>query len=265
MTNEYPKRFNADQVKNYVKSVDWVKRLDREIPFLNDLFSKHNYKEICDFGCGPGMHANRLAKNKKFTVTGVDIDEQMIAYASLQSQVTQQSNLSFIQGNFLEPTSAMNDLQDKFDVLYTLGNALMIIWTNAEPIAVVTILKKLGTFIKSGGGLFFQILNSDNPRNGFVVSKISQNESGENQILVKHFLPVENKLYTDFTNIKWQNNNSAITVSDSRKGYLKLVPLDQLKKYLEEAGFSNPVFYENYNGDLLKQDSDALMCFAIKK
>ena len=62
MSNEYPSSYEAEQVKNYVKSVNWNKRLDKEIPFIADLFKKNGFQEICDLGCGPGMHAVRLAK-----------------------------------------------------------------------------------------------------------------------------------------------------------------------------------------------------------
>lgn len=263
MSNEYPKRYDNDQVKNYVKSVNWNKRLDKEIPFLTKFFKDLGYKEICDFGCGPGMHASRLAKEKTFKVTGLDIDENMIAYASELAKLQNLPNLSFQRGNFLEHPD--QQFKEKFDVIYTLGNALMIIWTNSDPTSVVEILKSLSYYIKSGGGLFFQVLNSDAPRSGHVVSNISQNEEGENQILVKHFLPVGEKLYTTFSTMKWKGDDTMIKVVDNRKGFLKLVPLDKMKSFLEEAGFKNFQFFENYDGDPLRQnESDSLMCFAQK-
>ncbi len=265
MSNEYPKRYDNEQVKNYVKSVNWNKRLDKEIPFLTKLFNKQGYKKICDFACGPGMHASRLAKTQSFTVTGLDIDENMIAYAKELSKLQALDNLSFQRGNFLAEPQLIEQYKEKFDVLYSLGNALMIIWTNSEE-PVLEILKRVANFIKPGGGLFFQILNSDAPRSGHVVSKISQNEEGENQILVKHFLPVEEKLFTTFSTLKWKVNESDIHVADTRKGFLKLVPLEKLKLYLDEAGFTDYVFFENYDGDPLQEEkSDSLLCFAHKK
>ena len=266
MSNEYPKRYDTEQVKNYVKSVNWNKRLEKEIPFLVKLFTDHNYKEICDFGCGPGMHATRLAQTGSFNVTGLDIDGYMISYASQTSKGQNLDNLAFFQGNFLETPNQFEQFKDRFDALYTLGNALMIIWTNSEPTSVVDIFKNLSYYIKSGGGLFFQVLNSDAPRNGHVVSKISQNEEGLNQILVKHFIPVGEKLYTTFSTMKWKADETAIQVADTRKGWLKLVPIDKLKAFMTEAGFKNLIFYENYDGKALQQDSsDSLMCFAQKK
>lgn len=263
MKNEYPKNYEKEHVKNYIKTVNWDKRLDREIPFLTDIFQKHNCKNICDLGCGPGKHALRMAKT--FNVTGIDIDDNMIAYANEQLQNQNIPNLSFMQGNFIEHSANIEQFKENFDGLYSLGNALMIIWTNSEPRTVVEILKHLSYYIKSGGSLFFQILNSDNPRHGHVVSKISQNEQGENSIQVKHFIPVDNKLYTTFSTLKWKSNEQDIKVADTRKGWLKLVPLEDLKRYLEEAGFENMTFYEDYSGKPLKKESDSLLCFAKKK
>lgn len=263
MSNEYPKNYDNQQVKNYVRSVNWDKRLEKEIPFLTNLFKKENCKNICDLGCGPGKHALRMAES--FNVTGIDIDDHMIAYASEQSKAQNIHNLSFMQGNFIEHSGNLEQFKETFDALYTLGNALMIIWTNSEPMTVVEILKHLSYYIKSGGALFFQILNSENPRDGHVVSKISTNEQGENSILLKHFIPVDNKLYTTFSTLKWKNNDSDIKVTGTRKGWLKLVPLQDLKNYLEEAGFENMSFYEDYSGNPLKKESDSLLCFAHKK
>lgn len=266
MTNDNTHRYDVERVKNYVKSVNWSKRLDNEIPFLAKIFNRHNFIEVLDFGCGPGIHATYLAKTHvNFHITGFDIDENMLAYAKEHSISENLPNLSFLQGNFLNSNSdSLSPLKGKFDVLYTLGNALMIIWSNND-VSIVEIFKKLSYFIKPGGGLFFQVLNSNHPRNGFIVSKISKSEHGDNQIQVKHFRPEGNKLLTSFSIFRWQSDESDIKISDSSNGSLKLVPLEELKKHMEEAGFSNFKFYENYNGKPLQSDSDALMCFAIKK
>lgn len=265
LTNDYPRSFEAQQVRNYVKSVNWTPRLNREIPFLVKIFKDHNFTEICDLGCGPGMHAQKISSiESSMQVTGLDIDHNMISFALEITKVQNAKNLNFVEGNFLQPDT-LPDLKEKFDVIYTLGNALMIIWSNNETTSLTTIFKALSNFIKPGGGLFFQILNSDAPRKGHVVSKISQNESGENQVLLKHFLAVDDKLYTTFSSMNWQSNDSDIRITDTRSGYLKLVPLEKLKASMEEAGFKKMQFFENYNGAELKPNSsDSLLCFALK-
>ena len=133
MSNEYPKRYDNEQVKNYVKSVNWSKRLDKEIPFLAKLFTDHNYKDICDFGCGPGMHATRLAKMGSFNVTGLDIDEHMISYASQTSKDQKLDNLSFFQGNFLDHPEQFKQFRNRFDAMYTLENIDNRSWLTIGP------------------------------------------------------------------------------------------------------------------------------------
>jgi SAM-dependent methyltransferase len=265
LMNDYPKLYEKEQVINYVKSVNWNKRLENEIPFITNLFRSNNYKNICDLGCGPGFHAIQLAKmNSDFHLTGFDIDGEMISFANQTKQLENLKNITFIQGNFLNLNREQESLQGSFDAIYTLGNALMIIWSTNEEFSAFEIFIHLSALLKSGGGLFFQILNSDAPRNGHVVSNISQNEDGENQILVKHFLAVEDKLYTTFSTIRFNSGEKVVKVSDSRKGFLKLIPLAKLKNQMEEAGFKDFYFYENYSGSSLSENSDSLLCFAKK-
>ena len=263
MSSSYSHRYNEERVKNYVKSVNWSKRLDKEMPFLVDHFKSHNFTEILDFGCGPGIHATHMAKtHENFRITGFDIDENMLAYANEQLKSENLPNLTFVQGDFL--IDSLEPMKEKVDVLYTLGNALMILWSNTDT-NLIEIFKKLSYFIKPGGGLFFQILNSDNPRDGHIVSRITKDADGLNQIFIKHFMALENNLYSTFSTLKWGEDESDIKVTESRKGCLKLVPLEQLKSYMQEAGFKDFIFYEDYDGKPLQADSDALMCFATKK
>lgn len=267
MANNQSTNYNVEQVKNYVKSVNWDKRLKKELLFLSELFFKHKYSDICDFGCGPGIHALEFAKTQpNFQITGLDIDQNMIDYAIQNAKNANLENLQFVQGNFLNLSKSLVSFKEKFDVLYSLGNAIMILWSNNEDLSIPEIFKKLSYFIKPGGGLFFQILNSDSPRDGHVVSKIMTNETGDSQMLIKHFLAVENKLLTTFSTITWNPTDpTSVKITGSRKGRLKLVPLNHLQESMEEAGFSNFTFYENYDSNPLQPNkSDSLMCFAMK-
>lgn len=265
--NDYEVRFNQDQVKNYVQSVNWEKRLKKEIPFFLDLFKKNNFTTIADLGCGPGKHAIALAE-EDLDITGIDIDEEMIKFANNLPKSNKASDIKFIVENVFENPS---HLENKFDFLFTLGNALMIIWSSKiesdnEDQVLLSIFKSLANMLKSGGGLFFQILNSDNPRDGHIVSKISKSDDDKNQMLVKHFIPIvsESKLYTTFSTLEWDEDNTPQVIS-TRNGHLFLVPFEKLKSVIVEAGFSKLKFFENYNGKEFDQKtSDSLMCFAIK-
>lgn len=257
--------YSKEQVQSYVNSISWEKRLKREIPFLGDLFRKHGYKNILDLGCGPGKHAIELARNNSsFKVTGIDIDEQMIAYAKSTSK---ESGVEF---ECIDIFKKPPENESKFDAVYTLGNALMIIWTSfltdEKENGLLEVFQALSHLLKPNGGLFFQILNSDNPRDGHVISKITTVDGNKKHMLVKHFIPIESesRLYTTFSTLEWTNETEP-QIKSTRKSFLHLIPLDSLKTILQKAGFSTFEFFENYAGEPFKKgSSDSLMCFAKK-
>ncbi|MHA1990772.1 MAG: class I SAM-dependent methyltransferase [Candidatus Hodarchaeales archaeon] len=260
MNQKSPTFSSVEQVKNYVASIQWDKRLKREIPFLEKLFKTHNYKRIIDLGSGPGFHAKELAK-RDLVVKGIDVSEGMTLYAN-EFVTDPNLNLSFEIGNFLDNE---NVLSGDWDVIYSLGNAVMIIWSQ-ESVDIQEMFNKISKGLTKNGAFFFQILNSDNPRKGYVVSNIAKNEEkNTNQVLIKHFLPVNDILYTNFITIKWEEGRHEIIKEENEPGQLKLVSLEKLKKHLTNAGFNKFEFYENYNGDPLnKETSDSLLCFAQK-
>lgn len=247
------------RAENYVNSVQWHKRLEREIPFLKDLFTKHSYQKLLDLGCGPGFHPQKLA-DLGFEVVGLDLSEPMINYA-----LEHHTKASFRRGNFLDDPSL---LEGEFDMIYSLGNALMIIWSHlGDNQTIQDMFDILGNAIRPGGGLFFQVLNSDNPRSGYVVSKITKTEDSPtpNSILVKHFLPLEGKLHTHFITLRWPDGGTEVVEEPNDQGHLMLLPLTKLQTILAKAGFGDHTFYENYSGDPLDPEtSDSLLCFARK-
>ena len=66
-------------VTAYISSIDWDKRLEREIPFLTEQFSGSDHC-LLDVACGPGFHA--IALSRVFSqVIGLDLSVEMIRNA----------------------------------------------------------------------------------------------------------------------------------------------------------------------------------------
>ena len=79
----------------------------RNIEFINhssswiiDQFQLGPGKSVCDFGCGPGLYASRLAKSEA-KVTGLDFSENSIRYAEEQAEESKQK-INYIHVNYLE-------------------------------------------------------------------------------------------------------------------------------------------------------------------
>lgn len=258
--SDCPGSLEQDYVENYVAGVNWNKRLQKEIPFITNIFSKNNYQHIIDLGCGPGFHAKAIAENN-FHVTGLDVNEAMIKYAK---KINVNTNVKYVLGNFLEDDKLFSRLGST-DAIYSLGNAFMIIWS-LENVILENILQKISNALTSNGGFFFQILNSDCPRNGFVVSDIAHNEEAhENKILIKHFLPQGDHLHTAFMTIKWKDGQKKIVKEENNSGSLLLVSYSSLQKLLHNVGFKRLSFWADYDGNpFIPSESDALLCLAQK-
>lgn len=59
----------------------------REAAFLNDIIKsfKPESKRILDLGCGVGRHAELLNKNYGYSVTGIDISDEVICFARIRA------------------------------------------------------------------------------------------------------------------------------------------------------------------------------------
>ncbi|MHC5216622.1 class I SAM-dependent methyltransferase [Enterococcus sp. LJL128] len=71
-------------------SADWI---EKEFPVKQ--FSK-----VIDFGCGPGLYAERLAK-REYQVTGIDFSRRSITKGQRRAE-EQRLGIKYIQANYLE-------------------------------------------------------------------------------------------------------------------------------------------------------------------
>jgi glycine/sarcosine N-methyltransferase len=101
-----------DESCDYDRFVDWEKRLAREAPFFERLFSERGVRRVVDVGCGSGRHAIMFA-SWGLDVVGVDPSSEMLASARRSSAETG-SKAVFVEGGFgdlarlgLGPTDAV--------------------------------------------------------------------------------------------------------------------------------------------------------------
>lgn len=80
------------------KSVDFIERKAR----------KHDCQSIVDYGCGPGLYAERLA-HKGFNMTGIDFSNHSIQYAK-RSAKNKGLSITYRDENYLDVTD-----KDKYD------------------------------------------------------------------------------------------------------------------------------------------------------
>jgi len=74
--------------------------IDKSASWIIDRFDLEPGKSVCDFGCGPGLYASRLARSGA-KVTGLDFSENSIRYAREQAKQAGQE-IDYIQTNYLD-------------------------------------------------------------------------------------------------------------------------------------------------------------------
>jgi SAM-dependent methyltransferase len=249
-----------DQVETYIKTIDWDKRLQREIPQLKENIN-HLYSEsplnILDIGCGPGKHLLHLAKEyPQHNFYGFDINAGFIQYAKDHSQ--KQQNLHFFEIDFWESDFSQFP---KFNFIYSLGNSLMLIWGVHGP---RPLFYQIGKLMEPTSVLFFQILNSEKPRDGYKISKIMESTEGLEYFTMKRFNPdlKAKMMNVEFLTLFKKKNETKFSIEKNLSTWV-LVSSHDLDKILRNLGFEEINFWENYAKSPLNPDSsDSLLCCA---
>ena len=120
---EADEEYNDWLSKHYFVSINWKKRLSKEIPDLVKVFKKEKVKDVLDVGCGIGMHSIALAK-AGFRVYGFERSELMIREArnrlSKESKSVQ-GRVTFMAGEFEDSIKLTGK---SFDAAIFMGNSI---------------------------------------------------------------------------------------------------------------------------------------------
>jgi len=250
-------------IETYLNTIEWDKRFAKEIPVLRDIIDSIDKKDelkILDLGCGPGKHLQQLAQlfpNHEFF--GIDIDSKMISYAKHQAD-SQSLSIKYIEGDLNTDSST---LRDKYDFIFSTGNSLALIWGKTSP---KTVLGILSDKVTDGGCLFFQILNNDKPRQGYMTSKVNQTSDGSETFTLKRFKPDFSKqvMNIEFVTLTKSTSGNKF-VPEMTTNFFPLIPSSEIRSILSSNGFSEIKFWENYSLETFNPiESDSLLCLARK-
>ena len=99
--NEYTSKKMLEYHLN--ESIDVSSRninfINQSVDWISDRFNLNSNSDIIDFGCGPGLYANRFAE-KEIKVTGIDFSKNSIGYAK-QIASNSDLNVNYIHKNYL--------------------------------------------------------------------------------------------------------------------------------------------------------------------
>jgi cyclopropane fatty-acyl-phospholipid synthase-like methyltransferase len=84
--------------------------INKSVNWIISQFDIHEGKSIIDFGCGPGLYTERLAKTNA-TITGIDFSKNSIEYARNRA-ANEKLNIHYVNQDYLEFNS-----NNKYDLI----------------------------------------------------------------------------------------------------------------------------------------------------
>jgi SAM-dependent methyltransferase len=224
------------------ESVDVASRnhafIDRSVDWICSHFNISKVKSIADFGCGPGLYANKLAAGGA-AVTGIDFSPRSISYAR-QKASNEGLKTNYVQTNYLE-----YDTADKYDLICMI----MCDYCALNPAQRSIMLKKFHSFLKPTGAILMDVYSLAR----FV--QIKESSSYEYNQLNGFWSPAD---YYGFVNtFKYEKekillDKYTIVEKDKTKhvyNWLQHFDSDSLKQELFDSGFTNVDYYKNVAGD----------------
>jgi len=143
----------ADFASVYVQTVNWSRRLSRELPFYSRLFDRSSVRHVSDVGCGPGRHAAAFA-GWGLTVTAVDADPGMLVLAREHAREKNVS-IDFVHADFF---TLGEKVHGPFDVVVCVGNSFPALEGSNQRLPV---LKTFARLLRPDGLLVLHVLNYD--------------------------------------------------------------------------------------------------------
>lgn len=234
----------------YDRSIDWVSRLDREIPFILDEMPDEKTLRVLDVACGSGRHSVALA-SRGSDVTGFDSSEIMIAEANKLASM-QNVTASFFATDMMEFSEV---IEGEYDLVLCLGNSLALLPTFED---ITSVMNEVHTILKPNGRFIFQVLNFEEiMKTGFSMFPLKRGitDSGEDVVFARHFDHSES------------SEESTLVLTTLLKADKKWKPLvtaqsvlrldrERVEHILKSSGFDKFEFYGSYNEVPFRKESD---------
>jgi SAM-dependent methyltransferase len=147
-TDEY----TAQQMLSYHlnSNVDLASRnlsfINRSVDWITSHFHVGSGTQIADFGCGPGLYTNSLAK-KQAHLTGIDFSQNSLHYAKNQA-AKDGLDVDYVLQNYLDYTS-----DKRFDLIIMIMCDFCVL----SPIQRNIMLSKYHSLLKPGGHVLLDV------------------------------------------------------------------------------------------------------------
>lgn len=212
--------------------------IERSVDWIVSHFSVGKDTRIVDFGCGPGLYTNRLARHSD-AVSGIDFSQNSISYASSRAEL-EGLKVDYIHADYLE-----FELRDQADLVLMI----MCDFCALSPSQRKNLLHKYHALLKPGGYLLLDVYSlaafdarqegitcAENLLNGFWSAERyfgflnSFKYTDDRVMLDKYTIIEENRIRTFYNWLQY------------------FAPADLLEDF-RLAGFSDKTLFSNVAGD----------------
>ena len=125
------------------RNVDFI---NRSVAWIAAHFNVTAGVKIADFGCGPGLYANRLAQ-KQAEMTGIDFSERSIQYAR-DDAAREGLSVNYVKQDYLD-----FDTDERFDLILMI----MCDYCALSTLQREKMLKKFNSLLKPGGYVLLDV------------------------------------------------------------------------------------------------------------
>ena len=120
--------------------------IDRSVEWVTSHFEVRAGTKIADFGCGPGLYAERLAR-KQVDMTGIDFSKRSIQYAQEVAR-REELSINYINQNYLD-----FETEDRFQLILMI----MCDFCALSPKQREQMLMKFHTILQSDGYVLLDV------------------------------------------------------------------------------------------------------------
>ncbi|MCM3782329.1 class I SAM-dependent methyltransferase [Neobacillus mesonae] len=226
--------------------------LDSSVQFIDQIATQKNDKKIIDYGCGPGLYCERLAK-KGYVVTGVDFSENSIQYAR-KNAIVNGLKINYRNENYLNLT---DDNQYDFAILIYCDYGAL------APDDRKKCLLNIWRSLHKGGRLLLDAFTEHKYHAFLEGNHWSLKEEGGFWSPDPHVELTQNLKYDGFTSLE---HTTIITEQNTETYYIwnQYFTKEALLIELEEAGFSLISIHNDVSGQKVDGGNDTIALLVEK-
>lgn len=229
------------------------KFIERSVSWMVSRFNVDQNTDIADFGCGPGLYAERLAE-RGASVTGIDFSENSLSYAR-QAAAEKGLNINYIRTNYLD-----FDTAGRFHLIIMIFCDFCVLSPEQRKI----MLSKFNSLLAPGGSLLLDVYSFNTFNNKEETATYEKNQlngfwSPDDYFgFLNTFKYKEEKLILDkYTIIDADRTR---TVYNWQQCFSR----DLLRKEFEENGLHIEEYYSDVAGTPFSAESDEFAVVARK-